>query len=123
MNRLFEINRISSCLIKESESHSVMSIGDGESEAMMEQPARRRNKGFTKNHGSNGRGSDKPVPVVKRLDPPTQGPGEEALVIPRGLAVGVEPFVKIRQNLGYAICCVHVHDMRARLSHAFRVAS
>ena len=103
MNRLFEVSGISTCFVKERETHRVMGIGDGEPDSPMEQPTRRWNQGFAKNHGSNGRGSDNPVPIVERFGGPAHRTGKEALVIPRGLAVGVEPFTEVSQHFCYTI--------------------
>src|ERR1700730_2203693 len=112
MNRLFEIHRISSCLVKESESHGVMGIGDGEPDPPMEQPARRWNKGFAKNHWSNGRGSDKPVSVIKRFGPSAYRTCKKTLVIPGGLTVGIEPITEVSQHFCYAIRSVHFLEVR-----------
>src|SRR6266849_3311748 len=104
MNRLFEMRGVSSYLIQEGESHRVMGIGDGEADPPMEQPACRWNKGFTKNHGSNGHGSDKPVLVIKRFGPSAHRTCKKALVIPGGLAVGVEPTSELRQDMTHSLC-------------------
>src|SRR4029077_14733058 len=103
MNRFFEMRAISSCLVKEAESHRVMGIGDGKPDPPVEQSACRWNKGFTENYGSNGRGPDNPIPVVERFGPSAQRTRKKALMIPRGLAVGIEPFIEGSQHFCYAM--------------------
>src|SRR2546430_2032864 len=103
MNRFFEMSGIPTCFVKEREAHRVVGVGNRESQRMMEQPSRRRQECLKENHGSDGGNSKDRVPEVKRFGPPTQRPREEALVIPGGFTVGIQPLGEASQDFGYSV--------------------
>jgi hypothetical protein len=103
MDRVFQVREISGRLVQESKAHRVMGVSDRKTSGMMEQPPCPGEECFTKNHGRDRHRPYKPVPVIKRFGPPTQRPGEEALLIPRGFAVITEPMGEVVQNIGHCV--------------------
>src|SRR3977135_1290910 len=107
MNRVFQLGRISGCLVKKSKTHSIMSIRNRESQRMMEQPSRRRQKCFAENHGRDSCGSNKSMAVIECLRSSPDRSSEKALVIPGGLTMRGQPFGEVSQHFRYAIRLVH----------------
>src|SRR5438477_5304282 len=102
MDSLFQLRAISGRLVKESESHCIMRVGDGELNAVMKQPPGGWQERFTKNHGSDRRSSKERLPIVERFGKPAHRTGEEALIVPRRPTVGVQPLSKAGQDFGYS---------------------
>ena len=114
MNRVFQLRRISGRLVKESETHRIMSIGNRESHRMIEQSSRRRQECFAENHWRDSRGSNKSIAVVECFGSSPHRSSEEALEIPRGLTISGEPFGEVSQHFRYAIRSVIVRALGAR---------
>src|SRR5437899_9363006 len=102
MNRPLEMIGISSCLVKERESHRIMSVGDRESDTMMRQATCRRQERLEEDHGSNGDSSYNPVPVIERFGATAHRTGKEALLVPRDFTVGIQPLDEAGQGFGYS---------------------
>src|SRR6266850_1352949 len=98
MNRVFQLRRISSRLVQESEAHRVMRVRDWKSHRVMKEPSSRWHKCFAENHGSDGCRPDKPMAIIQRLCSSTDRSSEETLVIPRCFAVALQPISEVGKH-------------------------
>src|SRR6266478_3163605 len=123
MDRVFQLREIPGSLVKEGKPHRIMSVGNWESDGVMEQSPRRRNKRFGENDWSYCGRPKNPVPVIERFSAHTVRAGVETLVIPRCFTIGIQPLSEISENRGYStseplsyICRVHLADDRRRMT-------
>src|SRR6267143_6346066 len=98
MNRVFQLRRISSCLVQKSEAHGVMSVRDWKSHRVMKEPSSRWQKCFAENHGSDGCRPDEAMAIIECLCSSADRSGEKALVIPRCFAVALQPISEVGKH-------------------------
>jgi len=68
-----------------------MRIGDRKTNSMMKETARPRQKRFAKDDGSDRGSTNRSMTIIKRFGFAANRPGKKTLMVPRRLAVGIQP--------------------------------